>query len=236
MNISDHFQRLRDGLRLLGVIRRLPRARLRFDTALNPELVRRTHRMFTMPHPRYRVVRNKSLGIALIDLRAYASGEAYLDSLRRRDYAGYHSRRARERGYTVAEIDRNDYIDDIHSINTSLDERQGRPMDPAYAARTERYDAADGLRHYGVLDQHGRLVAYGDVGVYGDFAATDRLLGYRNGDGIMYLLLADIACRLIDDGRLNYLMYDTYLGAQPGLQNFKKKLGFQPYRIRYSIQ
>ena len=235
MNISDHLARLRQLLRLAADIVRLPRARLRFDTALNPELVRRTHRLFTQPHPRYRLVRNKSLGIALIDLRAYASGEAYLYALRRRDYAGYHSRRARERGYAVVEIDRNDYIDDIHRINTSAGERQGRPMDPAYATRTERYDPADGLCHYGVLDRHGRLVAYGDVGIYGDFAATDRLLGYRNNDGVMYLLLADVACRLIDDGRLNYLMYDTYLGALPGLRNFKRKLGFQPYRIRYSI-
>lgn len=235
MNISDHIARLRETLRLAAQIARLPRARLRFDTALNPELVRRTHRLFTQPHPRYRLVRNKSLGIALLDLRAYDSGAAYLHALRRRDYAGYHSRRARERGYTVAEIDRNDYVDDIHHINTSADARQGRPMDPAYAARTARYETVDGLRHYGVLDKDGRLVAYGDVGVYGDFAATDRLLGYKNNDGVMYLLLADIACRLIDDGRLNYLMYDTYLGALPGLRNFKRKLGFQPYRIHYSI-
>lgn len=235
MNISDHIARLRETLRLAAQIARLPRARLRFDTALNPELVRRTHRLFTQPHPRYRLVRNKSLGIALLDLRAYDSGAAYLHALRRRDYAGYHSRRARERGYTVAEIDRNDYVDDIHHINTSADARQGRPMDPAYAARIARYETVDGLRHYGVLDKDGRLVAYGDVGVYGDFAATDRLLGYKNNDGVMYLLLADIACRLIDDGRLNYLMYDTYLGALPGLRNFKRKLGFQPYRIHYSI-
>ncbi|MBP1204723.1 hypothetical protein JOD97_002765 [Duganella sp. 1411] len=235
MNISELLERLRETLRLARQIARLPRARLRFERALDPELVRRTHRLFTKPHPRYRVVRHKSIGVALIDLRAYASGEAYLHALRQRDYAGYHSRRARERGYTVAEIDRNDYIDDIHQINTSLDQRQGRPMDPAYAARTARYDA-DGLRHYGVLDKHGKLVAYVDVGVYGNFAATDRLLGYKNGDGVMYLLLADVACRLIDDGRLDYLMYDTYLGALPGLRNFKKKLGFRPYRIRYSIQ
>ena len=231
MNISDTLRMLR----LAADIVRLPLARLHFSTALNPALVRRTYAMFTKPHPRYRVVRNKSLGIALIDLRAFGSGDDYLRSLQQKDYAGYHSKRARTRGYTVAEIDRNDYIDDIHSINTSADERQGRPMDPVYATRTERYDPLDGLRHYGVLDKDGRLVAYGDVGVYGNFAATDRLLGYKNNDGVMYLLLADIACRLIDDGQLAYLMYDTYLGAQPGLRNFKRKLGFQPYRIHYSI-
>ena len=232
MNISDTLRMLR----LAADIVRLPLARLHFSTALNPALVRRTYAAFTKPHPRYRVVRNKSLGIALIDLRAFGSGDDYLRSLQQKDYAGYHSKRARTRGYTVAEIDRNDYIEDIHSINTSLDERQGRPMDPAYADKTEHYEAEDNFRYYGVLDKKGRLVAYCDVGIYGDFAATDRLLGYRNTDGVMYLLLAHIACRLIDDGRLRYFMYDTYLGALPGLRRFKQKLGFQPYRIRFSIQ
>jgi hypothetical protein len=231
MNISEPLR----ALRLIADIARLPTARLRFKADLNPELIRRTHALFTKPHPRYRVVRNKSLGIALIDLRAFADGDAYLQSVQQKDYAGYQSKRARARGYTVAEIDRNDYIEDIHSINTSLNQRQGRPMDPAYADKTEHYVAVDSFRYYGVLDKDGHLVAYCDVGIYGDFAATDRLLG-KNSDGVMYLLLADIVCRLIDDGRLRYFMYDTYLGVLPGLREFKKKLGFQPYRIRFSIQ
>ncbi|KQQ36222.1 hypothetical protein ASF61_08520 [Duganella sp. Leaf126] len=221
-------------LRLLVAIARLPRARLCFDAALNPELIRRTHASFTMPHPRLRIVRNKSLGVALIDLRAFADSAAYLRSVAQKDHAGYQARRARARGYTVAEIDRNDYIDDIHRINTSQPERQGRPMDAAYARRTDHYTAVDSFRYYGVLDAGGRLVAYCDLGIYGDFAATDRLLGYHS-DGVMYLLLADIACRLIDERRCNYLMYDTYLGALPGLREFKRKLGFAPYRIRYAI-
>ncbi|MET0322159.1 MAG: hypothetical protein ABW069_15670 [Duganella sp.] len=220
---------------LVPQIARLPRARLRFDAALNPDLIRRTHAMFTMRHPRYRIVRHKSLGIALIDLRAFASGGAYLRSVQQKDHAGYQARRARARGYTVAEIDRNDYIDDIHRINTSLGERQGRPMDPAYADRTAHYEAVDSFRYYGVLDAEGKLAGYCDLGIYGDFAATDRLLGYKNSDGVMYLLLADIACRLIDERRVDYLMYDTYLGALPGLREFKRKLGFQPYRIRYAL-
>lgn len=222
-------------LRLIGDIARLPRARLRFDASLNPDLIRRTHAVFTMPHPRYRIVRNKSLGVALIDLRAFADSAAYLKSVQHKDYAGYQARRARARGYTVAAIDRNDHIDAIHRINTSVDERQGRPMDPAYADRTDHFVPVESFRYYGVLDAQGRLVAYCDLGIYGDFAATDRLLGYKNSDGVMYLLLADITCRLIDEHRYNYLMYDTYLGALPGLREFKRKLGFQPYRISYAI-
>ncbi len=30
-------------------------------------------------------------------------------------------------------------------------------------------------------------------------------------------------------------MYDTYVGAHPGLQSFKKRIGFEPYRVSYSI-
>jgi hypothetical protein len=41
---------------------------------------------------------------------------------------------------------------------------------------------------------------------------------------------------LIEAGGYQYLMYDTYFGASSGLQNFKKMLGFQPYRAKYSIQ
>lgn len=235
MKPSDRLHALPAQLSLAADLLRLPRARLRFERALNPELVERTHALFTSPHPRCRLVGFKSLGVALLDLRAYRDSAAYLQAVGRKDYAGYQSRRARAHGYRVAEIDRNRYIDDIHRINTSLAQRQGRPMDPSYAARTEHFDAVDSFRYYGVLDQDGRLAAYCDLGIYGDFAATDHLLGYKTSDGLMYLLLADIACRLIDEGRLNYLMYDTYLGALPGLREFKKKLGFAPYHVRYSI-
>jgi hypothetical protein len=31
-------------------------------------------------------------------------------------------------------------------------------------------------------------------------------------------------------------MYDTFFGAREGLQNFKRIVGFEPYRVRYSLQ
>lgn len=51
----------------------------------------------------------------------------------------------------------------------------------------------------------------------------------------MYLLLMEIICSLIEQKAVNFLMYDTYLGAQPGLRNFKRRLGFSPYLVRYSL-
>ena len=108
-------------------------------------------------------------------------------------------------------------------------------MDPAYFEKPARYDNKPNFRYFGILNAEKRLVAYCNIATYGNFAATDRLLGYKNNDGTMYLLLVEIICRLIDDGQVQYFMYDTFLGAQEGLRNFKRRLGFQPYRVRYSL-
>jgi hypothetical protein len=70
---------------------------------------------------------------------------------------------------------------------------------------------------------------------YGNFAATDQLMGYKSQDGIMYLLLLTIICRLIEEREVDYFMYDTFLGAQPGLRDFKRRVGFRPYRARYEL-
>ena len=73
-------------------VARLPVATLRFDTRYHPEDVRNTHRSFTRPHPRYKVIGHKQLGVALIDLRqlqgTYPAGSAanYVGKARKRGY------------------------------------------------------------------------------------------------------------------------------------------------------
>ena len=84
--------------------------------------------------------------------------------------------------------------------------------------------------------EKGRLVAYANIGRYGNFSAFSLLMGLRNNDGIMHLLVVDIVTRLIERQRVRYVMYDTFFGAQPGLQQFKRIVGFAPYRARYSLQ
>jgi hypothetical protein len=235
MRIADRSQRLLRLARLALQVARLPVARLHFERHLDPEHVAATYANFTRPHPRFRLVRNKSLGIALVDLCRYPTRDAYLATVRRKDHAAHHGKRARARGYRLREIDRNDYVDEIHAINTSLDTRQGRPMDETYLSKAEHYEKRNHFQYFGVVNAEGKLMAYCNIVRLGNFAATDRLLGYRNNDGTMYLLVLEIICRLIDEGRLQYFMYDTYLGAKEGLRNFKKRLGFQPYRVRYSM-
>jgi hypothetical protein len=222
-------------LEFVRSVSRLPQAELEFRTHMDPDNVGRVFRHFTKRHPRYFVIRNKTIGAALVDLRRFGSGSDYLSAVKGRNSAEHHARRARSRGYKVVEIDRNDYIDDIHHINTSVELRQGKPMSETYRNKQTHYAADRNFRYYGTLDTSGRLVAYGEIGLWGNFAAFDRIIGIRNNDGIMHLMVTEIICQFIEDGRFHYLMYDTYFGASPGLKTFKTALGFTPYRARYRL-
>lgn len=215
---------------------RLPIAKLCFDEQIDPGDIRATYRAFTRRHPRYRIIRAKTIGAALIDLTQFSNRADYLEKIGAKNHGGHHARRARTRGYRFAEIDRNNHIDEIHAINTSLLERQGRTMDEKYVKKTLHYESLPHFRYYGVFSPANELVAYANLGIYGNFAAFSRMLGIRNNDGIMHLLLAEAICRLIDDKKVRYVMYDTFFGAQPGMRTFKTILGFQPYRARYVLQ
>jgi hypothetical protein len=229
------FTQLAHHCKLLFEVARLPVARLHFDTRLHPEDVAATHRAFTRPHPRYRLFPHKALGVALIDLKSHPSAAAYLDSIQGRRAGAAFAAKALARGYRLDRIERNDHVDALHAINTSLEQRQGRPMDQRYLNRTVHYVALPHYRYYGVFSPGQQLVAYGNLGHFGNFAAFSQLMGMRNNDGIMHLLVAGIVQQLIAEGQLDYVMYDTFFGAQPGLRNFKTILGFRPYHARYTI-
>jgi hypothetical protein len=217
----------------LVTITRLPVARLQFCLDLNPANVAKVHQYFTKPHPKYKIFQNKSVGAALIDLKQYKTPEKYLQSLKGPNSASRHARKAKGKGYVVVEIDRNDYIDDIYEINTSQQIRQGLPMDADYLEKKTHYPRDANFKYYGVLNSSGKLMAYGDLGFYGNFASFNRVIGVRNNDGMMHLLVTEIVCRLIESGACDYLMYDTYFGASPGMKTFKEMLGFHPYRAKY---
>jgi hypothetical protein len=227
--ILRHYDTLRQLLRL-------PVASLHFDSRIEPDDIRKTYRYYTQRHPRYKIIGNKTMGAALIDLGRYTDAPAYLEAIAGKNRGAWHAKRARSRGYVCAEIERNEYVDAIHAINTSLDERQGRPMDDKYRERVERYERQPHFSYYGVLNPEGKLVAYANIGRYGNFSAFSQLIGIRNNDGIMHLLMVDIVARLLAEKQVRYVMYDTFFGAQPGLQQFKRVLGYQPYRVKYSLQ
>lgn len=235
MPISDAWSELRRLLRALMTLLTLPKARLHFDTRIAPRRIAATYALFNKPHARYRLIKNKTMGIALIDLSKFKSPADYLATVRRKDHAGHHARVARKRGYTVREIRRNDHIDEIHAIHTPSKIRQGRPMDMPYQVLQTEFDDAPPLRCFGVFQRDGTLVGYCSFGLYGNFAATDKVIGIKNKDGAMYLLLLEILSFLIARTSVEFFMYDTYLGARDGLRSFKQRIGFRPYRVSYLI-
>jgi hypothetical protein len=221
---------------ILRQLLRLPRAGLRFETRLAPDDIPAVHRLFTKPHPRYRIVGYKTVGAALVDLERFADANAYLEAIAGKNRGAWHARRARARGYVCRPIERNDHVDEIHAINTALETRQGRPMDGNYLRKTMRFETQPHYDYYGVLDAAGRLVAYANIARYGNFSAFSHLMGLRNNDGIMHLLVVDVVTRLIERRDVRYVMYDTFFGAQAGLQQFKRILGFEPFHVTYSLQ
>ena len=229
----DKLSRLFD---LIVAISKLPVARLEFRLELDPDNVEKFYEYFTMRHPRYKIFQNKALGAALVDLGKFSTRAEYMETIKGRNSAEHHARRARTKGYRVVEINRNDYVDQIHEINNSVGVRQGRPMDAAYLEKQTHYTTDKSFKYYGVVNAAGKLMGYADVGFFGDFAAFNRAIGIRNNDGAMHLLVVEIVSQAIENRNLHYIMYDTYFGASPGLRTFKKMLGFEPYRAKYSIR
>ncbi len=221
---------------LVRTIIGLPVAQLEFRRDLNPPDVARMHKHFTKRHPRYLVFQNKSLGAALVDLSRFGSGDEYMGTVAGSNSAAEHTRKARRKGYQVVEIDRNHYIDQIHEINNSVETRQGRPMDEAYRTKVTHYPNEKNYTYVGVLNPAGKLVSYMEFGLYGNFVAIERLMGLRNNDGVMHLMLTDTVSRLIEERKARYLMYDTFFGAGAGMQKFKTLFGFTPHRAKFSIR
>ena len=213
----------------------LPVARLHFRSDPNPDSIRAVYKYFTKPHPKYKIFGNKAIGAALIDLRTFAAGDDFIELLGRTGRGANERKKARNRGLQVRQIDRNALAEEIHQINVSSPERQGRPMPAAYIEKQDRYEDLVHFRYYGVFDREDVLVGYCNLGLFGNFASTDRILGVRNNDGAMYLLVTEIALILIEERKVDYLMYDTVFGATPGLRDFKHRLGFRPHRVRYSL-
>lgn len=227
--------KIKNGIDLLKQIWNLPKINLNFINYINNPNIEETYRSFTKKHPKYLFFANKSVGVALIALSKYSNSEQYKKFINGKNSAAYYARKANKLGYIVSEINRNEFINDIYEINTSSQFRQGRQMSHGYREKVENYESKPHFIYFGVVDRCGVLRAYCNVGFYGDFAVVSQLLGHKDylNDGVMYLMLVEIVSDLIDEGKINFLMYDTFFGASDGLKKFKQKLAFVPYRVKW---
>lgn len=144
-------------------------------------------------------------------------------------------------GYTFLEVDRHLYADDVHDINLSSEQRQGRPMSAGYHARPNyaplpTYHCERHAVHtYGVLDSSGHLRAYTWTYRCGDLFMLSMILGHAHHleRHVMYLLVRGAIDAQSEQG--GYAFYNLDASGQDGLRFFKHRCGFLPTDIEFQL-
>jgi hypothetical protein len=190
-------------------------------------------RFFSRPHPRYRIVGNKTFGAALLPLDDFEDVEAYLADLR---YARRRVRRAARLGYAVHPFEPEERRSELLAIHTSLPQRQGRPIDDAYLDPAAQYETGPFMEYLGVF-QDDALVAYSHLWYAGEIVGMNRVMGHGDhlANGVMFLLMAGIVEHVKGTRPdIHYVFYDMFFGAAEGLREFKTHLGFRPHHVRWT--
>lgn len=202
------------------------------------ETTRDSYRRFTAPHRLIPLFGRKTFGVALAKLpdrfEDYLRGKSFEQVRRKR-------RRAIRAGFRFGSFHAPDRVSEILEINRSAPSRQGRPIPAAYLdeAKVHEFCRRAGTLD-GIFDAEDRLWAYAFTPILGDIFLFARLLGFAsaNNYGVMDLLVTESIRQKIEyraeHGYPHWAMYDTFWGASPGLRQFKRALGFQPYRVKWS--
>ncbi len=195
----------------------------------------RLYRAFTRQHPRYLIIKQKTIGVAIIQLGDFKIPEAFTASVNGKNSAAYFSRKATRAGYTFKAINPNEMTDAIFEINNSAGSRQGREMDDSYKKKMSNYPVNENNLFYGVFKDN-VLVSYLWVVKSGELALLNRLLGHAEhlNDGIMYFMVTSyVENEIKQKGSTRFVMYDTFFGAGDGLKMFKSRCGFNSYRVKW---
>jgi hypothetical protein len=220
-------------LGLLKTIKSLPKANIQMDISTEEGL--RMYQYYTKPHPKVFLVKNKTLGVALIKLNEFKNYEQYVATVSGKNSAAYYSRRCEGKGYQFKAIDPDTYALEIDGIHKSANERQGKQLSATYLKPILKYPKNQQNCYYGIFIDN-KLVAYLWTVQSGELMTLNRLMGHNDylKDGIMYLLvLKAIEVMMLSASMPSYVMYDTMLGASEGLLLFKKRLGFQPNKVNW---
>lgn len=220
-------------------ILKLPKVKITIYNDDNYKDVYDLYKYFNKPHKKYKIFKNKTLGVMLLNIPKTA--EEYEKMITGKNSVGYFSRRCQKLGYHTEFFNQKDKLDEIYAINTSSTNRQGRKMSDKYLEFPSEEEIKDNVKYLGVFNNDGLLVAYTRVTVTREFCIINKILGhseYQN-DNIMYLLLRDMVLYLIDHYKSIlpekdvYFMYDTFFGASEGLKLYKTRNKFVPYRVKW---
>lgn len=148
--------------------------------------------------------------------------------------------RASRRGYRFVAVRPEERVDELHAINTSMPERQGRPMSAGYQARPSYTPdpvypcLRHAVRRYGVEHQDGTLVAYLWLYRAGELALVSQILGHREHleNEVMYLLWAGmVECESVEPE--GFIIYNRHNSGTDGLRFYKERVGLRETPVRW---
>ncbi len=140
--------------------------------------------------------------------------------------------RCGKRGYRFVNVRPEDRNEELHAINTSMPERQGRPMSAGYREPPHYTDdpvypcTRHTVRRYGVEHADGTLVAYLWLYRAGQLALISSILGHAQHleNEIMYLLWAGMVERESAEPG-GFIVYNRHDSGTDGLRFYKDRVG-----------
>lgn len=215
----------------------LPKVTIKIFDVDNSGEVESLYKYFNKRHPKYKIIKNKTIGVMLFEIPKTI--EEYEKQVSGKNSVMYYSRRCKKMNYFTDYFKKNDYLEDIYEINTSSEMRQGRTMSEHYLEEVPKEEEKESVSYFGVFTKEQKLVGYIRLINTKKIYIISQLLGhdkYQN-DNIMYLILHDLIISLIEKNNncqdKIYLMYDTYFGGTIGIKLYKKRHAFRPYKVKW---
>ncbi len=150
--------------------------------------------------------------------------------------------KAKELGYRFVIVRRHGRAEEIHEINTSSPQRQGRPMSPGYGVMPSQTEdphypcRRHGIHAYGVETRDGVLASYLWLYRAGQLGLVSQILGHADhlDAGIMYLLWDGmLAFESFDpDG---FIVYNRHDSGTQGLRFYKERCGLTETAVEWLL-
>lgn len=198
-----------------------------------------------IPHPdcyNYRSwseIISRKRELAVIDISRFVSIEQYI-SRAMNATSGNRFRFSQKQGYTSRILsweERNQRIDEIHLINTSMQVRQGREMAENYREKpkpiTGNHLCNDHHSYFiGTFDKNNSLVAYISVNVCGEMTAASQILCHA--DHLKPGAMLNTWVKFIELSRnagKKFAVYGHWADGLDGLRHWKKSVGLSPLKL-----
>lgn len=185
--------------------------------------------------------KNDGIVLAVIPVIEYANaGDFFMRAFGKN--TRYQYRQVEKDGYSCRPLsmtERNNRLNELYAINTSAGERQGGSMNETYFEHPKPWEQEKCPYHfhkvYGAFSPDNVWIGYIDLLLAGNWAPTIRILGHqayldacKKGSfmvGLWFCMVKDIFENYPSVKFIQYHMMDV---GNPGLQEWKKRVGLQP--------